>query len=398
MQKDNGIWLNKFISESGICSRREADKYIEQGHVLINGKRAQKGDQVYNGDRVKVNGQELEPRASEDLVFIALNKPVGIVSTTEKNTVDNIVDFVNHSVRIFPIGRLDKDSQGLIFLTNNGDLVNKILRAGNNHEKEYLVTVNKPMNDAFIEGMASGVPILGVMTKKCKITAETATMFRIVLKQGMNRQIRRMCEYFGYEVTKLERIRIMNITLAGIPQGHWRDLTESEMEGIYRLTKESSSEATPKKKSATAPAAAPAAKKKYDIDPYIPEPTPVWKSSGGRPGFSADKPFSDRPGKRASGGAKPRGAGADKPFSDRPGKRAAGGAKPKGAGGDNPFSDRPDKRAAGGAKPKSAGFAPSKGPGGAKPKGPGGNRSSGKPKPPSGGGGGRRGGGGRSGR
>lgn len=391
MQKDNGIWLNKFISESGICSRREADKYIEQGHVLINGKRAQKGDQVYNGDRVKVNGQELEPRASEDLVFIALNKPVGIVSTTEKNTVDNIVDFVNHSVRIFPIGRLDKDSQGLIFLTNNGDLVNKILRAGNNHEKEYLVTVNKPMNDAFIEGMASGVPILGVMTKKCKITAETATMFRIVLKQGMNRQIRRMCEYFGYEVTKLERVRIMNITLAGIPQGHWRDLTESEMEGIYRLTKESSSEATPKKKSGAAPAAAPAAKKKYDIDPYIADDVPVRRSGQARPG--ADKPFSDRPGKRAAGGAKP---GSDKPYFDRPGKRAAGGAKP-GFGSDKPFSDRPGKRAAGGAKPKSAGGAPSKGPGGAKPKGPGGNRSSGKPKPPSGGGGGRRGGG-RSGR
>lgn len=353
MQKDNGIWLNKFISESGICSRREADKYIEQGHVLINGKRAQKGDQVFPGDRVKVNGQELEPRASEDLVFIALNKPVGIVSTTEKNTVDNIVDFVNHSVRIFPIGRLDKDSQGLIFLTNNGDLVNKILRAGNNHEKEYVVTVNKPMTDGFIEGMASGVPILGVMTKKCKITAESTTVFRIILKQGMNRQIRRMCEYFGYEVTKLERVRIMNITLAGIPQGHWRDLTESEMEDIYRLTKDSSSEATPKKKSGAAPTAtAPApAKKKYDIDPYIPEPTPVRKSGGGRPGFSTDKPFSDRPGKRATTGA----------------------------------------------KPKSAGGVPSKGPGGAKPKGPGGNRSSGKPKPPSGGGGGRRGGG-RSGR
>ncbi|MFZ4633387.1 MAG: 23S rRNA pseudouridine(2604) synthase RluF [Saprospiraceae bacterium] len=296
MKKENGIWLNKFISESGICSRRVADKYIEQGHVFINGRRAQKGDQVFNGDRVKVNGQELEPRQSEDLVFIALNKPVGIVSTTEITTVDNIVDFVNHSSRVFPIGRLDKDSQGLIFLTNNGDLVNKILRAGNNHEKEYLVTVNKPFNEAFIEGMAKGVPILGVMTKKCKVVAEGAKVFRIVLKQGMNRQIRRMCEHFGYEVTKLERIRIMNITLAGIPQGHWRDLTEAEMTEIYRLTKDSTSETAPKKQSATPP------KKKPAPDMRFAESSAKPKSAGGRPAGKPKPPSSG--GRRKGGGGR----------------------------------------------------------------------------------------------
>ncbi|HNP98077.1 MAG TPA: 23S rRNA pseudouridine(2604) synthase RluF, partial [Bacteroidia bacterium] len=161
--------LNKFISESGLCSRREADRYIEQGNVYINGRRAQIGDQVKVGDRVRVNGHELEPRQEEDLIFIALNKPVGITSTTEEGVPDNIVQFVNHSQRIFPVGRLDKDSQGLIFLTNNGDIVNKILRAGNKHEKEYVVTVNLPLTDEVIQGMSRGVPMLGVTTKKCKV-------------------------------------------------------------------------------------------------------------------------------------------------------------------------------------------------------------------------------------
>lgn len=232
--------LNKFIAESGLCSRREADRYIERGHVFINGKRAQIGDQVGPGDRVRVNGNELEPLQEEDIIFIALNKPVGITSTTEKIR-DNIVDFVNHSTRIFPIGRLDKDSQGLIFLTNNGDMVNKILRAGNKHEKEYVVTVNKPLTDEVIYGMANGVPMLGVTTKKCKVVQESANTFRIILIQGLNRQIRRMCEYFGYEVVKLERVRIMNISLKGLALGDWRDLTPEEMASIYKLTKGSSS-------------------------------------------------------------------------------------------------------------------------------------------------------------
>ncbi|WP_348654730.1 23S rRNA pseudouridine(2604) synthase RluF, partial [uncultured Psychrobacter sp.] len=166
---NNSTRLNKYIRESGICSRRDADRFIEQGNVYINGKRAQIGDQVMPGDTVKVNGQLIEPQDADDFVFIALNKPVGIVSTTEKAEKNNIVDFVRHGIRIFPIGRLDKDSQGLIFLTSNGDLVNKVLRAGNNHEKEYLVTVNKPITESFIKGMAGGVPILGQMTKKCQV-------------------------------------------------------------------------------------------------------------------------------------------------------------------------------------------------------------------------------------
>lgn len=239
--------LNKFISESGLCSRREADRYISQGSVFINGHKAIIGDQVQPGDQVKVNGNLLEPLAEEDLVFIALNKPVGITSTTEDKVATNIVDFVNHSSRIFPIGRLDKDSQGLIFLTNNGDMVNKILRAGNKHEKEYVVTVNKALNPAIIEQMANGVPMLGVVTKKCTIVQEGPQTFRITLIQGLNRQIRRMCEYFGYEVTKLERVRIMNITLKGLALGDWRDLSTEEMSTIYEAIAQSSSDVVKKK-------------------------------------------------------------------------------------------------------------------------------------------------------
>ena len=240
MLPDSSTRLNKYISESGICSRREADRYIEQGNVFLNGKRATIGDQVKTGDLVKVNGQLIEPREAEDLVFIALNKPVGIVSTTEDSERDNIVDFVNHSKRVFPIGRLDKDSQGLIFLTNHGDLVNKILRAGNDHEKEYLVTVDKPVTDDFIRGMGAGVPILGTVTKKCKVKKEAPFVFRITLIQGLNRQIRRMCEHFGYEVTKLERTRIMNVGLSGLPLGEWRDLTDDELIDLFKRAQKES--------------------------------------------------------------------------------------------------------------------------------------------------------------
>lgn len=246
--------LNKYIRESGICSRRDADRFIEQGNVFINGKRASVGDQVVAGDTVKVNGQLIEPQDADDFVFIVLNKPVGIVSTTESSEKNNIVDFVRHGVRIFPIGRLDKDSQGLIFLTSNGDLVNKVLRAGNNHEKDYLVTVNKPITDSFIEGLAGGVPILGRMTKKCPVTKVAPTVFKITLVQGLNRQIRRMCEHFGYEVMKLERTRIMNVSLKGIPVGDWRDLTPKEMSVLLKSIEDSSSEdSTPAKKSRNTP-------------------------------------------------------------------------------------------------------------------------------------------------
>jgi len=242
MQKAAPIRLNKYISESGLCSRREADKYIADGHVFINGRRATIGDQVKTGDRVRVSGQDIEPRELEHIIFIALNKPVGVTSTTEEGVQNNIVDYVNYGKRIFPIGRLDKDSQGLIFLTNNGDLVNKILRAGNNHEKEYVVTVNKPLTEEALKGMSGGVPMLGVNTRKCKIVQESPNRFRVILIQGLNRQIRRMCEHYGYEVTKLERVRIMNIDLKGLPLGDWRELTDKEMETIYAMIEESTSE------------------------------------------------------------------------------------------------------------------------------------------------------------
>ena len=253
MFSDTSTRLNKYISESGICSRREADRYIEQGNVFINGKRAQIGDRVAPGDLVKVNGQSIEPSDAEDFIFIALNKPVGIVSTTEGSERNNIVDFVSHSVRIFPIGRLDKDSQGLIFLTSNGDLVNKILRAGNNHEKEYRVTVNKPITDEFISGMASGVPMLGVTTKKCKVVKESPFEFSITLVQGLNRQIRRMCEHFNYEVEKLNRVRIMQVGLKGLPVGEWRDLTEKELTTLLKSVENSSSESSNKPAKSTKP-------------------------------------------------------------------------------------------------------------------------------------------------
>lgn len=235
--------LNKYISESGICSRRDADRFIEQGNVFINGRRASVGDQVSVGDTVKVNGQLIEAREAEDIIFIAVNKPVGIVSTTDSAEPDNIVDFVRHSARIFPVGRLDKDSQGLIFLTNQGDWVNKILRAGNDHEKEYLVTVDKPITDAFILGMGQGVPMLGTKTKKCKVVKEAPNVFRITLVQGLNRQIRRMCEHFAYEALKLERVRIMNVSLKGLGVGEWRDLKEVELTELLKLIEHSSSEA-----------------------------------------------------------------------------------------------------------------------------------------------------------
>lgn len=249
MNNNAATRLNKFISESGLCSRREADRFIEKGNVFINGKRAKIGDQVLAGDKVMVNGHNIEPKEESNFILLAFNKPVGITSTTESNVKDNIVDYINHSERIFPIGRLDKDSSGLIFLTNNGDIVNKILRAGNKHEKEYLVTVNKPITDDFVFEMSNGVPILGVNTRKCKVRQISIFIFNIILIQGLNRQIRRMCEHFGYEVTRLERTRIMNINLKGIPTGEFRELSEEEMSGIMKSVEKSSSEANPKPKS-----------------------------------------------------------------------------------------------------------------------------------------------------
>ncbi|MFK3662224.1 23S rRNA pseudouridine(2604) synthase RluF [Scandinavium sp. NPDC088450] len=294
MLPNSSIRLNKYISESGICSRREADRYIEQGNVFINGKRATVGDQVSVGDVVKVNGQLIEPRQEDDLVLIALNKPVGIVSTTEAGEKDNIVDFVNHSSRVFPIGRLDKDSQGLIFLTNHGDLVNKILRAGNDHEKEYLVTVNKPVTDEFIVGMGKGVPILGTVTKKCKVKKEAACTFRITLVQGLNRQIRRMCKHFGFEVTKLERVRIMNVSLKGLPQGEWRDLTDDELIELFKLIENSSSQAEHEK-------VKPKAKPKVAATPAKKPASSSGKNMAKTPAEMANKKRFTAPGRKKKG-------------------------------------------------------------------------------------------------
>ncbi|EGU30389.1 23S rRNA pseudouridine(2604) synthase RluF [Vibrio scophthalmi] len=233
MSQDNAKRLNKYISETGYCSRREADKLIDQGRVTINGQIPEMGTKVMSGDDVCIDGQPL--KAKEKPVYIALNKPTGITCTTERDIPGNIVDFIGHRSRIFPIGRLDKPSDGLIFLTNDGDIVNKILRAGNNHEKEYVVRVDKPITDDFIRRMGAGVNILDTVTLPCKVTKETKFSFRIVLTQGLNRQIRRMCEALGYEVFKLRRVRIMNITLDDIPNGRWRYLSDDEINEIHAM-------------------------------------------------------------------------------------------------------------------------------------------------------------------
>lgn len=224
--------LNKFISESGKASRRGADKLIEEGRVKINGRKAKIGDQVKPGDEVMVNGQRL--RLARNNVNIALNKPVGITCTTEKNVKGNIIDLVNHPLRIFNIGRLDKDSDGLILLTNDGDIVNEILRAENNHEKEYIVSVDKPITPEFIEKMSKGVRILGTKTLPCYVEQLSKYEFKIILTQGLNRQIRRMCEALGYEVYRLQRVRIMNIHLGNLPIGQWRDLTKKEKDRLFK--------------------------------------------------------------------------------------------------------------------------------------------------------------------
>ncbi|MEY8861795.1 23S rRNA pseudouridine(2604) synthase RluF [Tenacibaculum singaporense] len=235
---DTSINLNKYISSTGICSRREAERFITEGRVTINGKPTQLGNRVHEGDVVKIDGKPL--KAKPKTIYIALNKPVGIVCTTDSKERKNIVKFVGHPQRLFPIGRLDKPSEGLIFLTNDGDIVNKILRAGNNHEKEYIVTVNKPINERFVKRMSDGIPILGTVTKKCKVERVNDTVFKITLVQGLNRQIRRMCEYLGYEVTKLKRTRIMNVTLGNLKVGEWRELSSKEMDEINKLVSSSS--------------------------------------------------------------------------------------------------------------------------------------------------------------
>lgn len=239
MEKPTGTRINKYLSEIGYCSRREADKLIEAGRVLVNGKKAEMGVKISPQDKVTVNGEMLN-RPKNKKVYLAFNKPKGIVCTTDTQVEkDNIIDFINYPKRIFPIGRLDKPSEGLIFLTNDGDIVNKILRAQNNHEKEYIVTVNKPITQAFLHKMCNGVPILDTVTKKCFVKQTHKNQFRIILTQGLNRQIRRMCEYFDYRVTDLKRVRIMNVKL-DTKVGKWRYLKPEEMEKLTQMLVKSS--------------------------------------------------------------------------------------------------------------------------------------------------------------
>ncbi|MCF7926351.1 MAG: 23S rRNA pseudouridine(2604) synthase RluF [Candidatus Izimaplasma sp.] len=232
--------INKYLSEAGYCSRRKADRLIKQELVTINGEFAQLGSQVTEEDIIKVDGKEIKQQ--DKFIYLAFNKPIGITSTTDKKDPTNIVDYINYPKRIFHVGRLDKDSEGLILMTNDGDIVNKILRAENNHEKEYLVTVNKPIDTMFLKGMSEGVPILNTVTKPCKVYKLSRNKFKIVLTEGLNRQIRRMCAFFDYHVEKLQRTRIMNIKL-DVPRGKYRHLKETELNELKELLKDSSKEA-----------------------------------------------------------------------------------------------------------------------------------------------------------
>jgi 23S rRNA pseudouridine2604 synthase len=238
MNEENNIRINKYLSEIGFCSRREADKFIDQGRIKINNEIALMGQKVSGQEKIEVNGKEVI-NANTKNIYIAFNKPSGIVCTTDtKRERDNIIEYINYPSRIFPIGRLDKRSEGLIFLTNDGDIVNKILRAKNKHEKEYHVEVNKPISDEFVKLMSNGVPILDTLTQKCYVKKQGKKKFKIILTQGLNRQIRRMCEYFGYDVVSLVRVRIMNINL-DIPVGEYRDFTATELNQINQSVKHS---------------------------------------------------------------------------------------------------------------------------------------------------------------
>ncbi|HAU86087.1 MAG TPA: 23S rRNA pseudouridine(2604) synthase RluF [Lachnospiraceae bacterium] len=233
MTQNEPMRLNKYLSDSGFCSRREADRLVEQGKVVIDGEVAQLGQKVKPGQNIVINGKPL--KREEERILIAFNKPRGIVCTTSKKDKDNIVDYLNYGKRIYPIGRLDKDSEGLILLTNKGDIVDKILRGSNYHEKEYVVTVNKKMTKEFVEGMEAGVPILDTVTRPCKLHVVNDRTFRIIISQGLNRQIRRMCEYFGYRVQKLKRVRIMNIQLNHLKVGTYRNISNEEWTKLNAL-------------------------------------------------------------------------------------------------------------------------------------------------------------------
>ena len=355
------IRLNKYISESGLCSRREADKFIELKNVTINRKTAVLGDRVGPKDVVRVNGVVVEPRAKEDDIYILFNKPVGVTSTTDSSDKDNIIDYIRYGERIFPVGRLDKDSQGLIILTSNGNIVNQILRAGNQHEKEYVVTVDKPVTDQFVNSMSSGVPILGVNTRRCKIHAESKFVFRITLIQGMNRQIRRMCEHFGYDVLKLERVRIMNLSVKGIALGDYREIKPTELAELKEMIKGTEGIADPLKMTKTpglkdpersmhiarslqrktAPTDEESTKERKKISPIV---NP--KSAANRKTATPKREGTGYKGKGAPSGARPSGG---RPGGSRPGSGGRpGSSRPGGGGGGRPGGARP---AGGGGRP-----------------------------------------------
>lgn len=335
------IRINKYISEAGICSRRDADRKIEQGKVRVNGRPAELGDQVDDDDEVLVDGNPVQTRVQR--VYIAYNKPLGVTSTTDHTDPDNIIKSVAyHGGRVFPVGRLDKDSEGLILLTNNGDIVNKVLRVSNAHEKEYTVTVDKPVTDEFVKKMSDGVPIIGVRTKKCKVTRIDQNSFTIVLQQGLNRQIRRMCKFFGYSVLRLVRVRIMHIQLDTLPVGSWRFLTDGEVAKLQEEVKDSANTKVPsgekKKKAYT--------KAPGKFTPSTPEEP---KSGRGTRGKAA----SDRRGGKPSGGpargakgSKPGGGSASKTtgksgFSSKPGSKSGFSSKP---GSKSGFASKPGSK------------------------------------------------------
>ena len=240
--EENGIRINKYVSEAGVCSRREADRQVELGNVTIDGVTAETGARVFEGQTVLFQGKKVSKE--EEMILIAFNKPVGVVCTAEKREKNNVIDYINYPKRIYPVGRLDKDSEGLLLLTNNGDIVNKMMRSGNMHEKEYVVTVNRPVTESFLHGLANGVPLveLNTTTRKCHVKQVGKKEFKIILTQGLNRQIRRMCEYFGYRVQKLVRTRIMNIELGDLPAGTYRNVTPEEYRQLQALIKDSSNE------------------------------------------------------------------------------------------------------------------------------------------------------------
>ena len=236
--EENGIRINKFLSEAGVCSRREADRQVELGNITIDGKVAETGARVLPGQTVLFQGKKVSKE--EEMILIAFHKPVGIVCTAEKREKNNVIDYINYPKRIYPIGRLDKDSEGLLLLTNNGDIINKMMRAANKHEKEYKVTVDKEITEDFLKKMAAGVPILDTVTRPCTVKKIGKYTFSIILTQGLNRQIRRMCEALGYEVKDLLRVRVMNITLDGLKDGQYRKLTDQELNELYDQLKDSS--------------------------------------------------------------------------------------------------------------------------------------------------------------